>query len=537
MKKKSALLIVVIFGAIFVFASGFIDIPSLEFTSFESGCRIMKPVWGFYKCEQSSNTVAISGTVTSPTKNVFDPISAIRYKSFYCNLNDIVPNAIAKSGGGFASCSVTTDSSNMFTGVVADLYYKTCTGSACSQYWRVPHIGHTVYLDFGEYVVYQDAGTVWGELTFAFTMNYYQKQLIYHDWFGFETQTKGVGCELGSVLGSVDYSKLPKDAKLSMDIDERLNFVVSWIDLAMVGNVFDSPKYGDDLICTPQRQFYKIKTFEIATQPDESGSYYDKGGNCYMIPEASPVASVECCPAEQLPGGYSCNLDGEKVSLDKGECVIGGIASAINCAGGGGYFCDLGTHNAYSGSTCNSATGMCEYIGTQYAECCPPDKGCAGDQYCDIDTFKCKTKDVGLFPCNSICCDPEYHPNHQEKKCTTGICCPNSNTCAESLDKCGAVFFIEEINWFAIIISLLAFGFITSLGLFLKNKKYLIVTGIVGAGVGYLIYWFLTLPWWASLLLTIGIVGGGIAILYVLMTLGILSVLVIAVIMAMKKNK
>ena len=99
------------------------------------------------------------------------------------------------------------------------------------------------------------------------------------------------------------------------------------------------------------------------------------------------------------------------------------------------------------------------------------------------------------------------------------------------------MIFGPEFNWFALIVTLLVFGVITSLGLFFKKRKFLIVTGLIGAFIAYVIYWFLTLPLWASILLTIGIVGGGVGLLYILMITGVLGVLVFAVVMAVKKGK
>lgn len=64
--------------------------------------------------------------------------------------------------------------------------------------------------------------------------------------------------------------------------------------------------------------------------------------------------------------------------------------------------------------------------------------GCTSEHHTDKTTSdNIGNKEAGYYPCNYECCDPQYHPNYQEKPCLNSVCCPNSNICVANLNECG----------------------------------------------------------------------------------------------------
>ena len=494
MKGYIGIAAVVVILAALIIASGYFGLYDLLLI--EEGCRIMKPVWGYYKCEKSSVPIDITDFKAVGWTNV--------YGTYYCTNSDIARNGIY-AAGQYRSCSVSVTSPTAGSWV-----YKVCRGDTCDDYSGLQggdYGTHTYYLDFGEYLVVSFQSVLVGTAQFSILEQYYQKQLVYHDWFGYESETQGIGCDIRSVLTSDKWNKLPADAKLSLNLDERQNFVVGWTDLATIGNYYTHPAYGD-VYCTPQRTVYKLKPYQTANEEGETGTYYDQAGNCYIIPEANPIAippEVECCPGE-IVGGFTCSSENKWVGADQGECCRGGICSAIHCPGGGSDFCDLSTHRV-SRFECRESDGACVDVLDKYAECCPPDKGCSGNEYCDVMTYTCKDKPPGLLPCPFQCCvDPIVDTTYyQFKACDLGLACCPGGVCKTT---CG----IEpaepdnEYLWLIIPILLASFALI---GYLTHGILGGVIGAILGGLAGYLVFWWLSLAWWAQLLITLGLAGLG----------------------------
>ena len=383
-------------------------------------CRIIKPTWGFYKCEKSS-VIANDGAgvrTTLQTGGFLVPA----YAWGRCDYLDIA--------GRYQACNFHVDQSTSNVGVS----YKICSGNPCdiSDIGGASKLypGQDIKLDFGQIIAFALPGQIVGTISAQITNSYYTKNLVYHDWFNYETLSKGVGCDIRSLLPYSEWSELPIDAKTSLQLDERQNFIVGMTDLTVIGNYFTYN--GQDVICTQQHQIFKISQYQTATDPSTQGKYTTTGGACYYTAEANPIATVECCPGETV-AGKTCDNTGHWVGLDKGVCVRGGIASVQLCPGNGAAFCDINTHQAFSGSTCDANTGNCNAQGSRYAACCPPTSGCPGDQFCDSD-YTCKPKPTGLVTCNYECC-PASWTTYQTKNCANGKQCCNGNC----LDSCSGI--------------------------------------------------------------------------------------------------
>ncbi len=475
------------------------------------GCRIMKPVWGFYKCEKSSVPIDITDYVQTSwnTGNV--------YRTYYCTNLDIARNSMP-TGGVQKSCAVSVTS-----GTAGYWVYKICSGDSCGPYSSTQggdYDSHMIYLDFGEYAVYSFQFPIVAKSSFGIREQYFQKQLIYHDWYGYESETKGVGCDIRAVLPADEWNKLPANSKMSLNLDERQNFVVGWDDFPVIGNYYTHPAYGD-VICTPNHAVYKVDSYKIADEAGEMGVYTDKGGNCYLVPDDNPVAyNVACCPGETLEG-YTCNNENKWVTLDMGECCRGGLCTALHCPGGGSDYCELSTHRAHR-YECRESDGACVDVLDKYAECCPPDKGCSGDEFCNAD-YECEKKPPGLIPCPFECCvqgivDLNYY---QLKECSSGLMCCPGGVCKASCDVPPPA---DNYLWLMIPILGGLFGLI---GYLARDIIGGIVLGVIGGLAGYLIYWVSTLAWWAQILLFIGL--GGLGALGVYIFWGIIAAVITAV--------
>jgi hypothetical protein len=473
---------------------------SLSILPFEVAptCRIIKPTWGFYKCEKSSVENSIPKIIQTSGSNS-------GYGWFRCDYSDVA--------GTYQACRFYVD---QLTTSENKLYYKICSGDPCDITsttditGTLTARGQEIKINFGQVITFMVQGywPGWNTYSAQITEAYYKKQLIYHDWFGYESLTKGIGCDIRAILPSTDWNKLPKDSKTSLQMDERQNFIVGYIDLPVLGNYFTHPTYGD-VVCTQQHQLYKIKLYQTATDPNTIGTYTTQNNVCYYTTEANSVANVECCPGETLTG-YTCSNEGKLVPVDKGVCVRGGISSAQLCPGGGGYYCDITTHKAWASSTCDVNTGNCISQGQKYASCCPPSTGCAGDQYCDAVDYTCKAKPSGVIACPYECCPSDWASYQTKlcssnKKCCNGVCkdsCEGVNiypptppsdtkTCYEQCDAkawtdptkltaipCKAECWVKA-KWTEIVIGALAaiFVFIIVVSLF----------GIVGLVVGIII--------------------------------------------------
>jgi hypothetical protein len=484
----------------------------------DTGCRIMKPVWGFYKCEVASVPVDYV------TENVYVNALSTEYRRYDCNNLDIARNAI-QVGGQYRSCAISV--TNPAGGGNWD--YMICMHE-CTPYMKAgPNYGgttETVGLDFGEYIKIRYNGPLFGSLTYPTVGQYKQKQLVYHDWYGYESETQGIGCDIRAVLPYTEWLKLPKDSLLSLNIDQRQNFVVGWIDLPVVGNFYTHPLHGD-VICTPNHVLYKVKPYTVANAAGEAGIYEDNAGNCYLIPETNPVESnVDCCPGEVI-GGYTCNNANELVGVVEGECCRGGICTALYCPGGGSEFCDLSSHTV-SKFECRESDGACVDTLNKYAECCPPDIGCGGNQFCDAETYTCKDKPIGLIPCPRECCtaDTIDLTYYQEHLCAGGLeCCPGGY-CAESCDGIPE----QDLTWLLIPVLAALLGIV---GYYASGVPGAIILGILGGVIGYLVYWVSQLAWWAQILLALGL--GGLGVLGIYLFAGTISAIIIAIVLAKVK--
>jgi hypothetical protein len=497
--------VVVILLVVGTYAAGLWTLPGV----IPSGCRIMKPVWGYYACE-------IDPTPVSWENQIFSTATAPEHYIYACTNQDVAVNGMQTPTGTYVSCI-----SNLFytSSVTAQANCQICQGLVCES--QVVKQGQSLLLDFGDRVDCTLHGPLLGSFEYRFIAQYKQKQLVYHDWFGFESETKGVGCDLRSVLPPSEWDKLPQGSKVSMDIGERQNFVVGWTDVASIGNYFTHPTYGD-VVCTPQHSLYTLNAFNVIDEAGESGIYYDQAGNCYLVPSENPVGIVECCPGETLVG-YTCNTEGKWVPISQGECCIGELCTAIHCPGSGAEYCDISEHKVHR-YICRSSDGMCIDELNQYAACCPPDIGCAGDEYCDAETYDCKKKEPGLIPCPFGCCTADYVDLnvYQAKDCASGLtCCPDKQCKADCGvgPPAGAGY-----EWVWIII-------LATLGLLIGYSKGAIgagIGGIVGGIFGYLVYYFLTLPVWMQFLIGIAGVAGAGLITYALLFGGGLITIIVA---------
>lgn len=504
--------IIIVLGVLFLFTGG-----DFTFQIDPATCQILKPIWGYYQCEKSSVPVDIPRFVTTP------PLQN-HYETYYCTNNDVAKNGYY-TGQDFKSCAITTSSPTAGSWV-----YKVCSGIACGPYSSLQggdYNTHTSYLDFGEYAVYSYQGGI-GQINFNNNMQYFQRQLVYRNWFGQDMQVAGVGCDMRSLLPASEWDRLPANSKQSLDMDERQNFVVGWVNLPYVGNYQNHPTYGP-VMCVKTstgHALYGINTYNTIDESGESGVYQDHAGNCYLVPTENPVATnpeIECCQGETLQG-YACNSYGKWESIDVGECCVGGLCTAVHCPGQGAEYCDLTNHRV-SKFVCQQSNGMCVDSINKYAECCPPDIGCSGDDYCDVTTYTCKKKPTGKLPCPFACCvDPIIDTTYyQEKPCPPGQeCCPGGD-CKET---CGVEPPVEENDYLWLIIPLFAV-LLGAVGVAYRGVLGGIILGIIGGIAGYVIFWFLTLPWWVQLLLGLGLGAGAVALTWLF---GGLIIAIIAVI-------
>jgi hypothetical protein len=170
--------------------------------------------------------------------------------------------------------------------------------------------------------------------------------------------------------------------------------------------------------------------------------------------------------------------------------------------------CDWSTQKVKE-NYCNLGTHKCGVRETP-VECCY-DTNCAEGYYCDSD-YKCKEKVTPKTECPYECCVRE--PLYFDKNCAQDMqCCPghqckyNCNDVPPKPKQNPWLWLI--IPAFIALFALVGYAAMDYIGAG--------IGGIVGGMMGYVIYWFLTLPWWGQWLIAIGLGAGGAIIIYILL--------------------
>jgi hypothetical protein len=217
---------------------------------------------------------------------------------------------------------------------------------------------------------------------------------------------------------------------------------------------------------------------------------------------------VQCCPGDSSCGpqafcdtDYTCKATAECVS--DGDC-------------GHTVMCDYATTTLKTPACRN---GACVFL-EEDVDCCG-DGNCPIGYYCASD-YTCKQETDAKKDCPFECCANEQE--FFDRPCVIGnVCCPD-HTCQASCGGGG-----DDIVWLWLIIPILAVA-LGAAGYYASEITGAVILGAIGGIIGYLIYWFMSLEWWAQALLFIGL--GGLGALGIYLFGGVIAAIIVAFVVA-----
>lgn len=505
--------------ALIILASSLIGIYALSnfglFQVLPLGCKIIKPTWGYFECVKSQTPISEQFSYQSQG-GIF---STTTYE-ISCNKADMVPEGFGSITSSFsqrpATCKI------VFTQTLGAKNWKWCMPNiGCNSLnWNKPP--NEVYLAYGESLRFDIVQPLYGTNVVAGNLNYYAKQLYRITWSG-RKDLLGKGCDIRNLLPSSEWNKLPKDAELSLRVGQTINFIDTFIEVPTTGNYYNYN--GKTVVAEPsgnKYNLYEINLYQQAT-PQQIGKYESKNGACYYT-LGSFVAQVDCLPGQTFQG-MTCGSDFKWHTLDKGQCIRGGIASDAYCPGGG-FYVDP-TTKTISKYTCNVNTGNCDVVWQKKVECYPGKIICPADKVCDIATYTCISTPQQLAQCPYDWCPAGS--GYQQKDCPPGLQpCPDF-TCKESCSGVKSIipgqesgqpvggqktFSFWNLLW-AGLASLLSFLVVGKNSIERRELVGIAIAGIIAIVVFFVVNWILKNLATVLLGSTLAVLFGGI-ILYFL---------------------
>jgi len=317
-------------------------------------------------------------------------------------------------------------------------------------------------------------------------------------------------------LSAADQSKLPAETKgkTRLGWDEWVNYLVAWVSGPYELNI---KKWGGkDVFCMGTGNIYEI------------GTFYARDGSCYAYP-GKLIAFEDCCPGQKsanmvcgddfkwhiqeigtctkdsdCPSGYKCY---------SGTCVkVVQCYSDMECPGSGQWVTDYSDPSRKTLVRYACQNNACVLVGKQVGECTPPDVGCPSGQVCIVD------KETGKAHC-----EPQHGPSEY---CGDGVCQPWESV-ASCPEDCKFPVPTGNLTWLWI-------PFFAVLGFLLGyRKKRDVIDGLtallLGALIGFVIYYLLNLSPLQKLLLGLGIGVFGSIFIYLIIFTGFGTFLLILV--------
>jgi hypothetical protein len=267
----------------------------------------------------------------------------------------------------------------------------------------------------------------------------------------------------------------------ALQFDDWVNYVIDYsvINTDLSHKVVD---YGGVTRFCQVNQIYDFSRVDVAS------------GNCYMVPDKIVPSDIECCPGMQAPDS-ECGDDFKWHSISQDpQC---GKISTIECYGQGSWVTDYSTPETDAiRATGIDGNGCCIYE-TKAVQCEPPNIGCSPGWICNINKgFICEEQVGPGVSCGDGVCSPSYE---------------NYITCPDDCPPPQPFEFDWNILWIIILAVLLG-----SVGYLAKGGVGALIGGIAGGLAGYAVYWFMSLPWWAQVLIGIGGVAGAGILTYVM---------------------
>lgn len=293
----------------------------------------------------------------------------------------------------------------------------------------------------------------------------------------------------------------------TLDFGEIWNYLGGY-NLAPIEMGVTDPNTGEFVYCEPSGSQGILKSFI---------TFETEAGTTYYVPDTM-IRYVGCCPGQTYLGQVCDSSTLEWRQTNEYNCDIFGTISG--CPGAGNWVVDPSDparQRIMRATGCDSNNGC---IMTRMTVECTSDTQCPTGESC----INWECVDVNPPPwrptCgNGICEAGENDPLTEHycpadcnllPECGDGVCnvgenqgnCPSD--CGVALD-----FNMIWILIFAVLLGAVGYG--------AGGKTGTVIGAIMGGLIGYAIYWFLSLPWWAQLLFGIfGVAGAGL-LTYVLL--------------------
>lgn len=500
--------IVVVVLIIAAIAVSVIIVPELAITEEKvDGCTFLRPEFGRIECEPIS---------AKPVENVVDMDLGKGSFTLKCGDDENTPGPCKyyiRCVSGACWTKVSSSTSTKHYGPFGD------SGELSKDYRT-----EVMSVNLGQTITFEDIQPllnskikVW-EASIRYGLNVYDS--------GGKWRYNIESCDLGD-LSWVEKSRvcIRTDGKACKEIkktdrlpfDTWVNYLSDWTPVPLDISRKIVIWQGSQAYCQVN-QIYNLGEFET-----EAG--------CYKYPN-SIIASVDCCPGMETANSrcsdnfkwepietWECQTNAdcdEGYKCQNNKCIlIIECVSSLECPGIGQDICTQ-VGNEYIVTKYGCINNKCIVGADVKVDCCPPFSGCDEGYVCD--------------PSKGYKCIKQTGP---DIVCGDGVCSKPFENVVNCPEDCEVEPF--EIPWnYVLPIIIIVIGTLLTYVL-TKNWIWTAIGFLVSSVIGLILWWFLSLTWWARILLTLGIAGSIVGIVYILIVTGILGFMVMVILVLRRK--